>query len=64
MKKSTLITSVAALLLIIISLASTFPAETPPTVTPQKPKLVIGIVIDQMRYDFLFRYWDKYVKAD
>lgn len=24
------------------------------------PKLVVGIVIDQMRYDFLFRYWDKY----
>lgn len=26
----------------------------------QKPKLVIGIVIDQMRYDYLTRYWDKY----
>ena len=25
-----------------------------------KPKLVVGIVVDQMRYDFLFRYWDKY----
>jgi len=25
-----------------------------------KPKLVIGIVIDQMRYDFLYRYWNKY----
>src|SRR6266850_3508208 len=24
------------------------------------PKLVVGIVVDQMRYDFLFRYWDKY----
>jgi len=24
------------------------------------PKLVVGIVIDQMRYDFLYRYWDKY----
>lgn len=24
------------------------------------PKLVIGIVIDQMRYDYLYRYWDKY----
>ncbi|MBB6609804.1 alkaline phosphatase family protein [Pontibacter sp. Tf4] len=25
-----------------------------------RPKLVVGIVVDQMRYDFLFRYWDKY----
>jgi len=24
------------------------------------PKLVVGIVVDQMRYDFLYRYWDKY----
>ncbi len=26
----------------------------------QKPKLVIGIVVDQMRYDYLTRYWDRY----
>lgn len=25
-----------------------------------RPKLVVGIVIDQMRYDYLYRYWDKY----
>jgi len=25
-----------------------------------QPKLVIGIVVDQMRYDFLYRYWSKY----
>ncbi len=30
------------------------------TTTPAKPKLVIGIVVDQMRYDFLYRYSDKY----
>lgn len=24
------------------------------------PKLVVGIVVDQMRYDFLYRYWNKY----
>lgn len=27
---------------------------------PTKPKLVIGIVVDQMRYDYLYKYWDKY----
>ncbi|TYZ12526.1 alkaline phosphatase family protein [Hymenobacter lutimineralis] len=37
-----------------------------PTVAQKKnqplarPKLVVGIVVDQMRYDYLYRYWDKY----
>jgi hypothetical protein len=26
----------------------------------ETPKLVIGIMVDQMRYDYLYRYWDKY----
>ncbi len=25
-----------------------------------KPKLVVGIVVDQMRQDYLYRYWDDY----
>ena len=25
-----------------------------------KPKLVVGIVVDQMRYDYLTRFWDKF----
>ena len=25
-----------------------------------KPKLVIGIVVDQMREDYLYKYWDEY----
>lgn len=29
-------------------------------VKPKKPKLVVGIVIDQMRYDYLTRFADKY----
>ncbi|PWG06488.1 alkaline phosphatase PafA [Polaribacter aquimarinus] len=29
---------------------------------PKKPKLVVGIVIDQMRYDYLTRYADRYGK--
>ena len=28
--------------------------------TAQKPKLVVGIVVDQMRYDYLNQYWDKF----
>lgn len=30
------------------------------SVVPDKPKLVVGIVVDQMRYDFLYRYESKY----
>lgn len=25
-----------------------------------KPKLVVGVVVDQMRYDYLTRFWDRY----
>jgi arylsulfatase A-like enzyme len=25
-----------------------------------RPKLAVGIVVDQMRHDYLYRYWDKY----
>ncbi|WP_460880149.1 alkaline phosphatase PafA [Pontibacter rugosus] len=28
--------------------------------TLQRPKLIVGIVVDQMRYDYLYRYWSKY----
>lgn len=26
----------------------------------EKPKLIVGIVVDQMRYDYLSRYWDRF----
>ncbi|CAI8201239.1 MAG: Alkaline phosphatase PafA [Cryomorphaceae bacterium] len=26
----------------------------------QKPKLVVGIVVDQMRYDYIYRFWDDF----
>jgi len=29
----------------------------------ERPKLVVGIVVDQMRWDFLYRYHDKYEKG-
>jgi predicted AlkP superfamily pyrophosphatase or phosphodiesterase len=28
--------------------------------TQGKPKLIVGIVVDQMRYDYLFKYGSKY----
>ncbi|MGY5848685.1 alkaline phosphatase PafA [Salegentibacter sp. HM20] len=30
------------------------------TQSNEKPKLVVGIVVDQMRYDYLTRFWDRY----
>jgi predicted AlkP superfamily pyrophosphatase or phosphodiesterase len=27
---------------------------------PSKPKLVVGVVVDQMRFDYLYRFWDKF----
>lgn len=31
-----------------------------PTKKVQKPKLIVGIVVDQMRWDYLYRYYDRY----
>ncbi len=31
-----------------------------PIIPSQRPKLVIGIVVSEMRYDYLDRYWDKF----
>ncbi|MCW5907363.1 MAG: alkaline phosphatase family protein [Chitinophagales bacterium] len=31
---------------------------TPPL--PSKPKLIVGVIVDQMRWDFLYRYSEKY----
>lgn len=31
--------------------------------TIDRPKLVIGMVVDQMRYDYLYRYYDQYVEG-
>ena len=53
MKKT--ITTICFLLSIIICFAQ--PAKTS---LVQRPKLVVGIVVDQMRWDFLYRYYDRY----
>ncbi len=29
----------------------------------QRPKLVVGIVVDQMRWDYLFRYYERYAET-
>jgi predicted AlkP superfamily pyrophosphatase or phosphodiesterase len=51
-----------------LSIASLFsfaqkPVQKPAINAPVRPKLVVGIVVDQMRWDYLYRYYDRY-KAD
>ncbi len=49
----------SAVLLLHIGFAQkTQPTNTTSTIT--RPKLVVGIVIDQMRWDFLYRYTNRY----
>ncbi|MFN8236943.1 MAG: alkaline phosphatase PafA [Chitinophagales bacterium] len=37
--------------------------NTKPVRQNARPKLVVGIVVDQMRWDFLYRYYDRYSKG-
>ena len=43
-----------------LSCFQSFPQSTPPTNSIQRPKLVVGIAVDQMRWDYLYRYYDRY----
>lgn len=50
-----------SLLIAFIAFSGILTAQgKPDPATPRKPKLVVGIVVDQMRYDYLYRYYDKY----
>ena len=55
-----------ATLIISGLLSLTLQAQTPVKQIPQKttsqPKLIVGIVIDQMRYDYLARYYSKFTE--
>lgn len=56
MKKLAFIIPLAFLLLAFANGGTKTPA---PVAVPATPKLVIGIVCDQMRFDYVYRYWDK-----
>jgi len=55
--KKTLISVILITLFFTIVRAQT---TTTQVNNPDRPKLVVGIVVDQMRWDFLYRYYDKY----
>ncbi len=35
-------------------------AQNSSKIPPEKPKLIIGIVVEQMRYDYLSRFWNQF----
>lgn len=50
------------LLLFFTSISLSFQAQeiASPNSSSSKPKLVVGVVVDQMRYDYLTRFWNRY----
>jgi len=44
----------------ILFLVFIFSLKSQTSAQNEKPKLVVGIVVDQMRYDYLTRFYDKY----
>ncbi len=46
----------------LILLSTSLTSQTKPSAVAElkQPKLVVGIVIDQMRHDYIYRYWNKY----
>src|SRR5476651_1184479 len=43
-----------------VAVAAVVAPETPASTELPRPKLVVGLVIDQMRWDYLYRYYDRY----
>ncbi len=55
-KKNTFLASIS---LSLICSSIGFTQETK-TIPPEKPKIVVGFVVSQMRYDYIQRFWDKF----
>jgi predicted AlkP superfamily pyrophosphatase or phosphodiesterase len=51
------------LLISVFSVNAQTKKVTPKSSTLARPKLVVGIVVDQMRYDYLYRYYDQYTEG-
>ncbi len=49
-----------AILNSLILVTSTTFSQSPDRIPSEKPKLIVCMVVDQMRYDYIHRYWDKF----
>ncbi|MCF6364692.1 MAG: alkaline phosphatase family protein [Bacteroidales bacterium] len=48
------------LILLLLISAFTFKSAAQKKTPPEKPKLIVSIVVEGMRYDYLYKYWDKF----
>jgi predicted AlkP superfamily pyrophosphatase or phosphodiesterase len=48
------------LILCSVQISAQKTTANPANATVQRPKLVVGIMVDQMRWDYLYRYYDRY----
>ncbi len=46
--------------LFFVTVLASGQSNKPVSSNVSRPKLVVGIVVDQMRYDYWYRYYDKY----
>ncbi len=60
MHKKIIVKYLLSLLLLFSNLIHAQTANIPGK-TLKRPKLIVGIVVDQMRWDFLYRYYDRYL---
>jgi predicted AlkP superfamily pyrophosphatase or phosphodiesterase len=51
---------IGSLFIVCLSVAYCFSQPKANTISIQRPKLVVGIVVDQMRWDYLYRYYARY----
>lgn len=58
--KRSIINILTSLVFSGLTLSTSAQAPKPVSKPVSKPKLVVGIVVDQMRYDYIYRFWDKY----
>ncbi len=58
-KSNSMLRKFSVILLAFLSISSVSAQKSKPQ-NLERPKLVVGLVIDQMRWDYLYRYYDKY----
>lgn len=45
---------------LLLMLSGSLSAQLVPRIPPEQPRLIVGIVVEQMRSDYIRRFWDKF----
>lgn len=56
----TLQSLLSACLILCLTSTSLVNSQDTKKIPPEKPKIIVGIVVSQMRYDYIQRFWDKF----